>query len=109
MNNTLILLGHVATGKVFWKCLVGGASKWKRGQVLEKKITTEKELILHASYIEKRTIILLLSFPGLLDNMSFAELLHHAGAIPLPPYIKREAEATMQKDTKPFMLIMTDL
>jgi S-adenosylmethionine:tRNA ribosyltransferase-isomerase len=26
--------------------------------------------------------------------MSFAELLHYAGAIPLPPYIKREAEAS---------------
>ena len=26
--------------------------------------------------------------------MSFAELLHHAGAIPLPPYIKRKAEAS---------------
>lgn len=24
-------------GNVFWKCLVGGASKWKRGQVLEKE------------------------------------------------------------------------
>ena len=23
--------------KVLWKCLVGGASKWKHGQVLEKK------------------------------------------------------------------------
>ena len=24
--------------------------------------------------------------------MSFAELLHHAGAVPLPPYIKRKPE-----------------
>ncbi|MEI9807811.1 MAG: S-adenosylmethionine:tRNA ribosyltransferase-isomerase [Bacteroidota bacterium] len=31
--------------KVLWKCLVGGASKWKRGQVLKKKIiSNEKSL-----------------------------------------------------------------
>lgn len=76
--------------KVLWKCLVGGASKWKRGQVLEKKIG--QEVILHASFVEKRTdhFIIALSWQ---PAMSFAELLHLAGAIPLPPYIKREAEA----------------
>jgi len=26
-------------GKVLWQCLVGGASKWKHGQILEKKIS----------------------------------------------------------------------
>ena len=26
-------------GKVLWKCLIGGASKWKHGQVLEKKLS----------------------------------------------------------------------
>jgi S-adenosylmethionine:tRNA ribosyltransferase-isomerase len=34
--------------------------------------------------------------------MSFAELLHHAGAIPLPPYLKREAE---ESDTKRYQTI----
>lgn len=79
-------------GNVLWKCLVGGASKWKRGQILEKRITnTDKEIILHATYVEKRTdhFIIELSWSPL--YMSFAEVLHHAGAIPLPPYIKRES------------------
>ena len=40
--------------KVLWHCLIGGASKWKHGQILEKKINyNSKELILNASYIEK--------------------------------------------------------
>jgi S-adenosylmethionine:tRNA ribosyltransferase-isomerase len=80
-------------GKVLWQCLVGGASKWKHGQVLKKIITAyHKEIVLEAVYKEKRTdsfIIELSWWPG---QMSFAELLHHAGAIPLPPYIKRKAE-----------------
>ena len=37
-------------GKVLWQCLVGGASKWKHGQVLKKIITAyEKEIILAGS------------------------------------------------------------
>jgi S-adenosylmethionine:tRNA ribosyltransferase-isomerase len=81
--------------KVLWKCLVGGASKWKRGQVLEKKIITSgNEIILFATYIEKRTDHFIIELSWLPGNISFAELLHHAGAIPLPPYIKREAETS---------------
>ena len=80
-------------GKVFWKCLVGGASKWKRGQVLEKRIiAADKEIILHGAYIEKIIDHFIIELSWSPANMSFAELLHHAGAIPLPPYIKREAE-----------------
>ncbi len=30
------------TEKVRWLCLIGGASKWKRGQLLKKQITTHK-------------------------------------------------------------------
>jgi S-adenosylmethionine:tRNA ribosyltransferase-isomerase len=79
--------------KVLWLCLIGGASKWKHGQLLEKKISyNSKDLVLHARYIEKLTdsFIVELSWNDL--SLSFAEVLHLFGAIPLPPYIKREAE-----------------
>ena len=82
-------------GKVWWQCLVGGASKWKHGEVLKKIITDHgKEIILQAVYVEKRmgSFVIELSWSDL--EMSFAELLHHAGAIPLPPYIKRKAESS---------------
>src|SRR4029079_15338644 len=40
--------------KVLWHCLIGGASKWKHGQTLEKTITyNSNELILNARYIER--------------------------------------------------------
>src|SRR6187549_3348296 len=79
--------------KVQWHCLIGGASKWKHGQVLEKKIHyNSKDLVLNARYIEKEidSFIVELSWNNL--SLSFAEVLHLFGAIPLPPYIKREAE-----------------
>lgn len=79
--------------KVLWQCLVGGASKWKSGQVLEKKMESSSgEIILEAKYIEKRPGSFVIELSWLPDELSFAELLHSAGAIPLPPYIKRSVE-----------------
>ena len=81
--------------KVLWQCLIGGASKWKHGQLLEKKIRHgAKELVLHARYIEKVTDSFVVELSWSDTALSFAEVLHLYGAIPLPPYIKREAEAT---------------
>jgi len=79
--------------KVSWHSLIGGASKWKHRQVLEKKINyNSKDLVLNARYIEKEvdSFIVELSWNDL--SLSFAEVLHLFGATPLPPYIKREAE-----------------
>jgi S-adenosylmethionine:tRNA ribosyltransferase-isomerase len=75
--------------KVLWKSLIGGASKWKHGQVLEIKTDT---LILQCRFIEKRTDCFIVELSWNKD-ISFAEVLHIAGAIPLPPYIKRKAES----------------
>jgi S-adenosylmethionine:tRNA ribosyltransferase-isomerase len=79
-------------GNVLWQCLIGGASKWKHGQILEKKIIASKEIILHAKYVEKKFDYFIIEFSWNDDSMNFAEVLHHAGAIPLPPYIKRAVE-----------------
>jgi S-adenosylmethionine:tRNA ribosyltransferase-isomerase len=79
--------------KVLWHCLIGGASKWKRGQILEKKIIhNSKELTLNVRYIEKTNDSFIVELYWNDSSLSFAEVLHLYGAIPLPPYIKREAE-----------------
>ncbi|TBR19599.1 MAG: S-adenosylmethionine:tRNA ribosyltransferase-isomerase [Chitinophagaceae bacterium] len=80
---------------VLWHCLIGGASKWKHGQILEKKVFFEKkEFTLKAQLVEKKkeSFIVLLSWDEL--DLSFAEVLHVAGEIPLPPYLKRKVEST---------------
>ena len=78
------------TGKVRWKCLIGGASKWKRGQVLSKTIG---DLRLEARWVERSEDCFLIELSWEPAALSFAELLHRAGLIPLPPYIHRETEA----------------
>lgn len=78
---------------VLWQCLIGGASKWKHGQVLEKKIKIGETLItLNAKYVEKKIDCFVIEFSWNENHLTFAEVLHLAGAIPLPPYIKREAQ-----------------
>ncbi|MBC7875091.1 MAG: S-adenosylmethionine:tRNA ribosyltransferase-isomerase [Ferruginibacter sp.] len=80
--------------KVLWQCLVGGVSKWKAGQLLQKKINRgDKEIILTAGYIDKRPGSFIIELSWTPPELSFTEVLHAAGAIPLPPYIKRAAEA----------------
>jgi S-adenosylmethionine:tRNA ribosyltransferase-isomerase len=76
-------------GAVRWKCLIGGASKWKAGQVLVKRIG---EVELEARYLEKENDSFLIQFSWRPVDLSFAELLHRAGGIPLPPYIHRPPE-----------------
>ena len=81
--------------KVLWHCLIGGASKWKHGQILEKKIIhISSELVLNARYVEKTGDSFIVELSWNDQSLSFAEVLHLFGGIPLPPYIKREAEAS---------------
>jgi len=88
-----ITTGMMQKSKVLWQCMIGGASKWKHGQLLEKKIKTHtKEMFLFAKYIEKRIDSFVIEFSWSDGSLSFVEILQCAGAIPLPPYIKRKVE-----------------
>jgi S-adenosylmethionine:tRNA ribosyltransferase-isomerase len=79
------------TGKVLWTCLIGGASKWKHGQVLRKQIG---ETCLEARFVEKRIDDFIIEFSWVPEHLPFAVLLHQLGSVPLPPYLKRSAEET---------------
>jgi len=50
------------------------------------------EMILSAHYLEKKNDAFAIRFSWTDDTVTFAELLHYAGAIPLPPYLKRKPE-----------------
>lgn len=90
-------------GKVWWHCLVGGASKWKPGQLLNKMVTAgDTNINLQAKYIEKRSGSFIIELSWSQTDFSFAEILHFAGAIPLPPYIKRSVE---ESDTERYQTV----
>lgn len=79
-------------GKVYWNCMIGGAAKWKPGMVLT--IThQDPAFVLSASIVARRPGNFTLELSWDNHDLSFAEILHYAGKVPLPPYLHREAEA----------------
>ncbi len=88
-----ITTAMLQTGKVWWKCLVGGASKWKHGITLTKTIENrEGSIILHAEIAERLSDCFAIKLHWEPAHLTFAELLHQAGLIPLPPYLHRKVE-----------------
>lgn len=75
--------------KVWWKCMVGGASKWKHGMILQKQVD---DIILEATIVERSPETFTIELKWNNPDLSFAEVLHKTGAIPLPPYLHRDVE-----------------
>lgn len=81
------------TGEVYWECLVGGAARWKHDQVLNLSISANEEtLTVYATITEKKEDSFIIHFSWQPAQLHFADILEKAGALPLPPYIKRKAD-----------------
>jgi len=82
-----------ATNIVQWKCLVGGAAKWK-DEILQKEIDIKGEkIILYAKKITKITEAFIIELFWVQSGFCFAEIIEAAGKVPLPPYIKRNTDS----------------
>jgi S-adenosylmethionine:tRNA ribosyltransferase-isomerase len=76
-----------------WVCMIGNTKKFK-SPGLELKIQNENiQLILTAEKVTMQGNVAEIRFTWNSDRFSFAEILYLAGAIPLPPYIKRQPRA----------------
>ncbi|MGN6213543.1 S-adenosylmethionine:tRNA ribosyltransferase-isomerase [Parafilimonas sp.] len=78
--------------KVLWKCLAGNAKKWKDEILVKKILHNGKEMELSAKKISRRGENFIIEFSWNDEQLSFAEVLHIAGVIPLPPYMHRDAD-----------------
>jgi len=78
-------------GKVQWQCMIGGASKWKHGAVLQLE-HSGPDFVLFAHIVDKAEGVYILELNWGNADLTFAEILHYAGKVPLPPYLHREAE-----------------
>jgi S-adenosylmethionine:tRNA ribosyltransferase-isomerase len=79
-------------GSVEWICQIGGAKKWKTGSValqFDSKGTTHT---LYAQQLQRLDSGFKIQFHWTDPQLCFAEILHLAGKIPLPPYLNRESE-----------------
>ncbi len=77
---------------VNWWCQIGGVKKWKAGPIsLEFEATGEKHT-LTAEQIQRADAGFKIRFSWTAPELTFAEILHIVGKIPLPPYLNRETE-----------------
>ena len=79
---------------VVWKCLVGGAKKWKDGSLQLSFAHGDSIFTLNAKMIAPVSNVFFIEFSWNQPELCFAEVLHYAGVIPLPPYLKRQTEAS---------------
>ncbi|MEO6452548.1 MAG: S-adenosylmethionine:tRNA ribosyltransferase-isomerase [Ginsengibacter sp.] len=88
-NNDYALVMN-KTSSVLWKCMIGGAGKWKTLS-LEKKILIKGiDTNLKCELIQKGTDACIIEFNWHPSHFTFGEVIEQAGGIPLPPYIKRK-------------------
>lgn len=74
-----------------WKCLVGGAKKWKHDETLQLSFDSAQGNITLSSTIAKKSDDHCIIDFTWNKEIPFSEVIDAAGKIPLPPYIKRAA------------------
>lgn len=87
-------------GQVYWKCLIGGAAKWKNGKAIIKN--NSSNIRLQAEKIAQENDSYIICFSWLPAIETFATILEIFGNIPLPPYLNRKVEIT---DTERYQTI----
>jgi len=75
---------------VTWKCLIGNNKKWKEAELSIQIETPAGPVRLFAERRERREDAFSVRFRWDRPGISFGELLHYAGLIPLPPYLNRD-------------------
>ncbi len=75
--------------KVQWKCLVGGAKKWKEGKLVKTINQNDREISLTAEKKMNNGDHVIIEFCWKNNDLTFDNILQYFGEIPLPPYIKR--------------------
>lgn len=91
---TPVQLAMQATNKVSWKCLVGGAKKWKTEFLQKELFYDDIKIILSAKKISQEEGYFIIEFSWDHPSIVFSEIIALVGQIPLPPYIQRAANET---------------
>jgi S-adenosylmethionine:tRNA ribosyltransferase-isomerase len=69
-----------------WKCFVGRAKKWKTNTISIDIATLKTTLLFSKKETIGNAYVIQFEWP---TDVTFAEIIHAIGLIPLPPYIKR--------------------
>jgi S-adenosylmethionine:tRNA ribosyltransferase-isomerase len=80
-----------------WTCLIGNKKRWKVGIILTELIKIgEDEITISAKLTDRDNNVVAFSLSS--SKYTFGEIIHQLGKMPLPPYIRREANAGDDSD-----------
>lgn len=98
VNPSDYALAFAQTKKCAWLCFVGNSKRWKNGS-LELPLTIDnKNIILTATRLEKQDNASIVEFSWNCKDVTFSQIIEHAGEIPIPPYLNRATETSDAKD-----------
>ncbi len=101
------VLTFQTTGECVWKCMVGNASKWKAGTILEREVKVDgKEIILKAEKQEAVGNAYHVRFFWDDTTVNFASILDAFGVLPIPPYLHRE---TIDRDKVTYQTVYSKI
>lgn len=92
-----IQLAFSETESCKWKCLIGNNKKWKSEQLSKSSAIGSDIVTLTVSRIEPDGNAWIVEFRWD-KGKSFADILQNMGVVPLPPYLKREAQEQDKTD-----------
>ncbi|AFM03570.1 S-adenosylmethionine:tRNA-ribosyltransferase-isomerase (queuine synthetase) [Bernardetia litoralis DSM 6794] len=98
----------LTTGKCTWKCVVGNLKRWKEGLILERELEIDNQTILiQAKIADRKELLIELEWKNINSDKNnteipFVDIVGKLGVMPLPPYIKRNAE---KKDAATYQTI----
>ncbi|MDE5606721.1 MAG: S-adenosylmethionine:tRNA ribosyltransferase-isomerase, partial [Bacteroidales bacterium] len=88
-----IAQAFAARGEVEFLCLIGNNKKWKGGDLCMTFTAQGRREVLRATRLGAQGDAFAVRFSYAAD-LSFSEVLEASGKVPLPPYIRRQAEDT---------------
>jgi S-adenosylmethionine:tRNA ribosyltransferase-isomerase len=88
LPSTILAETMHATATCTWHCTIGNLKRWNNNLTLQKQL---EDITLEATLIDREKAIVEFRWT---PSASFAEVVNMAGETPLPPYLKRKAEAT---------------
>jgi len=102
LPSPVVAMAMDAKERAVWKCMVGNLKKWKEDEVLVRDVNPHQmsldkkgetsfpeKINLQAKWYNKEKM--LIEFSWVNETISFLDMLNMVGKIPIPPYLKREA------------------
>ncbi len=86
------VLSFQQTGHCAWLCLIGNLKKWKEGTLHKRFVIDGEEVTLNATRGACHGTSHWVDFSWDNDKFTFADILEHAGELPIPPYLNRKTE-----------------